>query len=101
MAFRVTVLAERDLANIGDYIALENRPRAASFIAEIEARFGEIAAQPTLYRQRDEVMRGIRAARHGRYMIYFRSATDGEVEFLRVLHGARDQARVFSEESQP
>ena len=44
MAFRVTTVAERDLADIGDYIALDNHRRAASFIDEIEARVAEIAA---------------------------------------------------------
>jgi toxin ParE1/3/4 len=70
MGFRVTAPAERDLADIGDYIALDNRARAVSFIDELEARFAEIAAQPSLYRLRDEVMPGIRAAPHGRYLIY-------------------------------
>jgi toxin ParE1/3/4 len=92
MAFRVTAPAERDLADIGDYIALDNPSRAASFIDEIEARFTEIARRPSLYRLRDDVMAGIRAAPYGRYLIYFRHEADGEVVFLRVLHGARHQA---------
>ena len=96
MAFRVTAPAERDLADIGDYIALDNRSRAASFIDEIEARFAEIASQPSLYRLRDEVMAGIRAAPHGRYLIYFRCEANGDVVFLRVLHSARDQAGTLS-----
>lgn len=92
MTFRVTAAAERDLADIGDYIALEDRSRAASFIAEIEARFAEIAAQPLLYRLHDDVLPGIRAARYGRYLIYFRCETNGDIVFLRVLHSALDQA---------
>lgn len=36
-------------------------------------------------------MPGVRAAVHGRYLIYFRCAQDGEVEFMRILHTARDQ----------
>lgn len=96
MAFRVTALAERDLADIGDYIALENRTRAASFIAEIEARFAEIATRPNIYRLREEVLPDIRAANHGRYLIYFRCEAKGDVVFLRVLHSARDQAGVLA-----
>ena len=95
MAFRVTALAECDLADIGDYIALENRTRAASFIAEIEARFAEIAAHPGIYRLRDEVLPDIRAANHGRYLIYFRCEAKGDVVFLRMLHSARDQAGIL------
>ena len=96
MAFRVTALAERDLADIGDYIALENRTRAVSFIAEIEARFAEIATRPNIYRLRGEVLPTIRAANHGRYLIYFRCEAKGDVVFLRVLHSARDQAGVLA-----
>jgi toxin ParE1/3/4 len=95
MRFRVTAAAERDLVEIGDYIALDNKARARSFIAEIEARFVEIAKQPALYRLRDEVMPGFRAAAHGRYLICFRS-DDAEVVFMRVLHGARDVAATLS-----
>lgn len=96
MAFRVSSPAERDLADIGDYIALDNRARAASFIDEIEARFAEIAAQPALYRLRDEIMPNIRAAAHGRYLIYFRLEANGDVVFLRVLHSARDQGETMA-----
>ncbi len=92
MGFRVSAPAERDLAEIGDFIALDNRAAALSFVAGIEARFAEIARQPALYRLRDEVMPGVRAAPHGRYLIYFLCESDGEVLFLRVLHSARDQA---------
>ena len=97
MAFRVTTVAERDLADIGDYIALDNHRRAASFIDEIEGRFAEIAVQPSLYRLRDEVMAGVRAAPHGRYLIYFRCEANGDVVFLRVLHSARDQTNTLSD----
>jgi len=97
MGFRVTAPAERDLVDIADYIARDNLPRALSFIDEIEARFAQIASQPALYRLRDDVMPGIRAAGHGQYLIYFLCEEDGEVVFLRVLHGARDQAGSLSE----
>lgn len=96
MGFRVTAPAERDLADIGDHIALDNRTRALSFIDEIETRFAEIAAQPLLYRRRDDLVSGIRAAPHGHYLIYFRCEYDGEVAFLRVLHSARDQGTAMS-----
>jgi len=34
--------ARADLIDIGDFIALDNRPRAASFVAEIEAKIVEV-----------------------------------------------------------
>lgn len=96
MTFRVTKLAERDLAEIGDYIALDNRVRALSFISEIEARFADIAERPAAYRLRHEIMPSVRVAVHGRYLIYFYCEADGEVVFLRILHSARDQQGIFN-----
>jgi toxin ParE1/3/4 len=90
MPFRVSLKAEHDLQDIGDYIALDNPPRAFSFVTEIEKRFGEIARQPKLFRLRDEICPGIRTALHGNYMIFFTIANDGVVDFVRVLHGARN-----------
>ena len=55
MSFRVSPKAERDLQEIGDYIAFDNPTRALSFIQEIEKRFTEIAQHPELYRRRDEI----------------------------------------------
>ena len=85
-------MAEHDLAEIGDFIALDSRAAALAFVAGIEARFTDIARQPALYRLRGEVMPGVRAATHGRYLIYFLCEHDDEVLFLRVLHSARDQS---------
>jgi toxin ParE1/3/4 len=90
MPFRVSPNAEQDLQDIGDYIALDHPARALSFVMEIEMRFQEIARQPELFRLRDEIFPGIRAALHGRYMIFFTIAQDGMVDFVRVIHGARN-----------
>jgi len=97
VTFRVTKQAEHDLEEIGDFIALDNRARALSFVMEIEARFAEIAQQPQQFRLRDEIMPGLRAARHGRYLIFF-AVEDAGVVFLRVLHGARDYSRLRLED---
>jgi len=58
--------ARADLIEIGDFIALDNPERAASFVTEIETRLNDVAARPGSFPARDEV------------------------RIVRVLHGARD-----------
>ena len=86
--------ARADLIEIGDFIALDDRGRAASFVAEIEARMREAAERPMSFPARDELHAGLRAARHGRYLIFFVEHGD-EVQVVRILHGARDLPRAF------
>ena len=81
--------ARMDLIEIGDFIALDNPERAASFVTEIEERMTEVADRPGSFPARDELHEGLRSARHGRYLIFFIEAGD-EVRIVRVLHGARD-----------
>ena len=63
--------ARADLIEIGDFIAADSPQRAASFVAEIEARMREAAERPMSFPARDELHEGLRAARHGRYLIFF------------------------------
>lgn len=81
--------------DIGDFIALDNPGRAASFVAEIEATMMQAAERPGSFPARLDLHAGLRSARHGRYLIFFLEAAD-EVQIVRVLHGARDLPRVFT-----
>jgi len=95
MRMIVLPAAKADLIEIGDYIAVDNPARAMSFIAEIEAViFEKIADRPTSYPARPELAPGLRAARHGRYLIFFLLAAD-RIEIVRVLHGSRDLGGTF------
>lgn len=86
--------AQADLFEIGDFIAQDNPGRALSFLAEIEAKMHQAAERPESFPTRDDVRKGLRSARHGRYMIFFLTRGE-EVQIIRVLHGARDFPRVF------
>lgn len=86
--------ARADLVDVADFIALDNPERAMSFLAEIEAKMGQVAARPESFPVRDDVYQGMRAARHGRYLIFFLTGAE-EVQVVRVLHGARDLPRLF------
>jgi len=92
----ITPLAKRDLIEIGDYIALDNPARATSFISEIETVITGLAAQPLLHPARDDLAPGLRAARHGRYLIFF-LPQETELLVVRVLHGAHDLTKLLSE----
>lgn len=86
--------ARADLLAITLYIAEDNPDRAASFLAELEAKASQTAERPSSFPARDDISPGLRAARHGRYLLFFRETTDG-VRIVRVLHGARDLPSVI------
>ena len=86
--------ARADLIDIGDFIALDNRPRAASFVAEIEAKILEVGERPGSFQKRDDLRKGLRHARHGRYLIFFIEKGD-EVQIVRVIQSARQMSRLF------
>lgn len=86
--------AERDLTEIGDYIAGDSPARARMFIAEIRAKAAQAAQRPRSFRARDDLAPGLRSVLHGRYVIFFREL-DGAVRIERILHSARDLPFVF------
>jgi len=86
--------ARADLIDIGDFIALDNPPRAASFVAEIEAKIVEIGERPGSFQKRNDLHPGLRHAPHGRYLIFF-IERDGQVQIVRVLQGSRDLPRLL------
>lgn len=89
-------LARDDLEAIGLYIAEDNPERALTFVAELEAIARQTAERPQSFRQRDDLAPGLRAALHGRYMIFFRELAD-EVRVERIVHGARNLRALFEE----
>lgn len=88
--------AAADLEEIADYISRDNPVRAASFVAELEAKCRAVAASPDLYPARSDLAPGLRMAVHGRYLVLY-SDLPGEatVRVERVLHGARNLPRLL------
>jgi len=93
-----SVLAERDLQGIADYIAADNLRRALAFVRELRVHCARIAAAPLAWPERPELGAGIRSSSHGRYVIFFR-VRQGQLLIVRILHGARDLAAQFGRES--
>ncbi len=92
----ISPLAAQDLDDIAAYIARDNPARAATFVAELEAKCRSAAAMPEIYPARSDLVPGLRMAVHGRYLVFFRDLPgDNTVRIERVLHGARDLPRLF------
>ena len=87
--------AAADLDDIADYIARDNPARAATFVADLEAKCRAVAAAPGLYPARFDLAPGLRMAVHGRYLVLFRELPgEATVRIERVIHGARDLRRL-------
>lgn len=89
------VLSEKaidDLIGIGTFIAQDNPARAASFVADLEARCTTLADMPRGFPLLPgHEASGIRRRPFTNYLIYYRiEESSGRIEVLRVLAGARD-----------
>ncbi len=82
--------AERDLEEIGDYIARDNPVRALSFIREIREHCRLISDAPRAAPLWPELGDNLRMVPHGRYLILY-SVLDDHLRIERVLHAARDR----------
>jgi len=87
--------AERDLEEIGDYIARDNPSRALSFIQELRRHCNRIALTPRGAPVRKRLGTGVRFVPHERYGIFYR-VTGRELRILRIIHGARDIEALFT-----
>jgi toxin ParE1/3/4 len=90
-------LAVADLEEIGDYIALDNPPRALSFVRELRAQCRKILDNPLAFAMREELAPGLRVLPYRHYLIFYR-ILDKTVRIERILHGARDLGPLFEGE---
>lgn len=96
MRYRISPKAEQEISEIEEFISRENPVRALSYVRELRKKIAKVAVSPQLYRERPELKPGLRAARHGNYLIFFR-IVDQVVEIVRVRHGATDVGRFFQD----
>jgi toxin ParE1/3/4 len=96
--FRFTAAASQDLREIVEYLAAEGSPEVARrFVQGLTERCQSLADMPGMGRRREELSPGLRSVPEGNYVVFYRPAEDG-VQIVRVLHGARDIERIFTEE---
>lgn len=97
MRVRVTLspAAERDLEEIGDYVAAEFGSNTAyNVIRRIRAKIDLLRDHPSLGME-DERIGNRRRLVARPYLIAYRIAKQSEVEVLRIVHGARDLGLIF------
>jgi plasmid stabilization system protein ParE len=86
------VLSDRaldDLADIYEFIALENPAAAERFVDSVTDKISSLASAGNRGVSRDNIAEGLRAFPFKQRCIYFRIIND-EFHVLRVLHGRRD-----------
>jgi toxin ParE1/3/4 len=95
MRFRFTVEAERDIEDIGDYIARDSPARAVAFIEALTEKCHRITEQPAAAPLRPEFGDDVRMILFGRYLVFYSFDAD-ELKIIRVIHGARDISAIRS-----
>lgn len=87
--------ARIDLLTIGRYILEQDPARALPFMEELRSACVEIGDMPHAFAElRLPRLKGIRRRLFGNYLIFYR-IEDSTVRMLRILHGARDYARIL------
>jgi toxin ParE1/3/4 len=91
---RISPRAGADLIEIWSYIADDSVANADAFIDRLYETLQVLGRQPGSGRRREELAPGMQSFPYGRYVIFYRAATDG-IEIVRILHGARDFESIF------
>ncbi|WP_045123071.1 type II toxin-antitoxin system RelE/ParE family toxin [Pseudomonas sp. GM80] len=89
-----SALSREDLQQIARFIARDNPRRARSFVGELRVRCDYLITQPNQGISREDCAKGLKMITHARYLIFY-SIVEGDVQIERVLHSARDLARLF------
>lgn len=93
---RLSPLAERDVEDIGYYIALDDFQAAERVVSRLFRAFELLAEHPELGRIRED-LGNIRSLSVHPYVIFYRAGKRG-LEIARVLHGARDVLTILEKE---
>ena len=91
--YRLSKLAEDDLAAIADYGDEHfGIPQSDRYRERLKQRFSALAEQPYLYQTVDDIRRGYRRSVCGKHSVYYRIDEQG-VEIIRVL-GRQDPMKM-------
>jgi toxin ParE1/3/4 len=94
---RLLALAEQDLADIYEYISVDNPSAAERLLSRIEKDLGSLATQPLLGRiprDPDIARLGYRYLIIADYLAFYR-LEPSVVLVHRILHGARDYVDIL------
>ena len=96
MRVAFSAASRRDLLAIATFIAVDNPPRARSFLGELEAACRGLGDQAQHFAFIPGLeSAGYRRRPHGSYSIIYRVEVD-TVRIMRVLHAARDLRKVLA-----
>jgi toxin ParE1/3/4 len=92
--FRLSLLAERDLEGIAEYLADRNPSVAIREIERLLEKFLILASNPHLGELRSDLPKHPRTFVAGNHVIVYQPLADG-IEVARVVHAARDLGAVL------
>jgi toxin ParE1/3/4 len=93
--YRLSKLADQDLDEIADYIAVQNPPAAIRQLERLLQSFEILASNPLMGEVCDFLRPHLRMFSTGNYVIFYLPGACG-IEVSRVIHGARDFKSLFS-----
>jgi len=91
-----SVMAERDLEQIGDYIAKDSPPRALSFINQLRIQCQKLERFPKSFRRFPQLGSTAHIMPYGNYVVLYREL-DKYVSIERILYGSRDILSLLGE----
>jgi toxin ParE1/3/4 len=94
MKLRLRPEARRDLQEIGDYIARDDRRAAGRFVHMLREKCTFLAQNPYIGRERPELRAGLRSFPVQNYVIFYH-IIDDTLEVVTVVHGSRDLDSMF------
>lgn len=86
--------AELDLIEIWLYVAEDSEEAADRLVYRIDEMCENLASNPQIGRQRNELAPQLRSHPVLNYLLFYRPRIDG-IDLIRVLHGARELDALF------
>ena len=89
--YRITNKAVKDLEDIWSYTIENWSERQADLYYEMLIGFCQhIADHPACGKSYDEIAEGLYGLIANKHIIFYRAASQGEIEIVRILHGRMD-----------
>ena len=93
--FNLTPRAKEDLRNIWRYTKnMWDEAQADSYVTELYQRFGWLAKQPKLGKQRIDIHDGYYCFPHRKHLVFY-LCYDGHIDIIGVPHKAMDIINYF------
>ncbi len=92
--FRTTVQADSDIRTISQWIARDSIRTALKWVDDLDREFLKIVQTPGIGTDRSDLRPQLRSVPFGNYLVFFKSSRNGVI-VVRIIHGARDYARLF------